>query len=211
MRAIVLLLAATASLGADAAQLEAEEISIAFDFSEIDTRRDEHHLRGNVRISQGPIFIVSEEAKVEGAFQSEDSRWTFQGNVHVHTNEADLRADTATAHIMDGAIANAVVTGSPAVFERTDPTNQERVDGRAGRIEYDFTKGVIRLSDDVQFSYDGNEFRGAVVVYYVRDDRVVVNPEGQNQGRVNITIRPRPGEKLLREERSKSPEGENVP
>jgi lipopolysaccharide transport protein LptA len=211
VRAMLPLLAAIAALGADAAQFAAEEISIAFDFSEIDTRKDEHLLKGNVRISQGPIAIASEEAMVYGAFQSEDSRWTFNGNVHLRTGEADLRADTATARILGGAIANAVVTGSPAVFERTNPTSRERVDGRAGRIEYDFAKGVIRLSDNVQFSYDGNEFRGAVVVYYVRDDRVVVNPEGQNQGRVNITIRPRPGEKLLRDERSESPDGENAP
>jgi|HigsolmetaAR202D_1030399.scaffolds.fasta_scaffold00794_15 lipopolysaccharide transport protein LptA len=207
----IVLLAALASLAAQAAQLEPDEIFIAFDFSEIDTRKDEHHLRGNVRINQGPILIASEEAMVQGAFQNEDSRWTFNGNVHLRTNEADLRADTATAHIINGAIANAVVTGSPAVFERTNPTNKERVDGRAGRIEYDFAKGVIRLSDDVQFSYDGNEFRGAVVVYYVRDERVVVNPEGQNQGRVNITIRPRPGEKLLRDTPSESPDGGNAP
>ena len=28
------------------------------------------------------------------------------------------------------------------------------------------------------------------------DERVVVNPDGKNQGRVNITVRPKPGETL---------------
>jgi lipopolysaccharide transport protein LptA len=128
----------------------------------------------------------------QGASQNDSSRWTFERNVHVQTPDADLRAATAIANVVNGTIANATVKGSPALFEQRNAAADKQVRGRAGQIEYDFGRGIVRLSGDVWFSYGGNEFEGAVVVYYVRDERVVVNPDGKNQGRVNITVRPRP-------------------
>jgi lipopolysaccharide transport protein LptA len=194
MRVRLAWLAVVAMCSVQAAELELaeQEMQIGFDYSEIDMRKDEHHFRGNVRISQGPMFIASDSATAQGASQNDSSRWTFEHNVHVQTTDADLRAATAIADVVNGAIANATVKGSPAVFEQRNATADKQVRGRAGQIEYDFTRGVVRLSKDVWFSYGGNEFRGAVVVYNVRDERVVVNPEGKNQGRVNITVRPRP-------------------
>jgi lipopolysaccharide transport protein LptA len=177
-----------------AAELGDQEMSIGFDYSEIDMRKDEHHFRGNVRISQGPMFITSDTAMAQGASQNDSSRWTFENNVHVQTQDADLRANTATAQVVKGALSSATVKGSPAVFEQRNPAAADKqVHGRAGQIDYDFVRGIVRMSNDVWFDYGGNEFRGAVVVYYIRDERVVVNPEGKEQGRVNITVRPRPG------------------
>ena len=54
------------------------------------------------------------------------------------------------------------------------------------------------MTEDVWFSYGGNEFRGNTVVYNVNDERVVVNPGGTSNsgGRVNITIKPGTGRQL---------------
>lgn len=180
------------AVSVDAAELTSEDMTIGFDTSEIDMRKDEHHFEGNVRVSQGPMSIASDRATATGAAQSDESRWTFERNVHVQTSDADLRASTATAHVVNGAIANATVKGSPAVFEQRNATADKQVRGRAGQIDYDFVRGIVRLTNDVWFSYGGNEFRGAVVVYNVRDERVIVNPQGADQGRVHITVRPRP-------------------
>jgi lipopolysaccharide transport protein LptA len=193
MRSRLALLALIAMSSLQAAELGDQEMSIGFDYSEIDMRKDEHHFRGNVRISQGPMFITSDTAMAQGAAQNDDSRWTFDSNVHVQTLDADLRATTATARVLNGAIANATVKGSPATFQQRNAAADKQVRGRAGQIDYDFVRGIVRMTNDVWFSYGGNEFRGAVVVYDVRDERVVVNPEGKDQGRVNITVRPRPG------------------
>ena len=196
-RGLLLLLLALTS--AHAAELGDEPMSIDFDYSEIDMRKDEYQLTGNVRISQGPMSITSDSATAEGASQRENSRWTFERNVHVRTADADLRANTAIARVMNGAIANATVKGSPAVFEQRKAGDDKQIRGRAGQIEYDFVKGIVRMTNDVWFSYGDNEFRGAAVVYNVRDERVVVNPEGANQGRVNITVRPKPASERARE------------
>ena len=48
--------------------------------------------------------------------------------------------------------------------------------GRAGVIEYDFVAGIVKLTDDVWFSNGKDEFRGDVVIYNVRDERVQINP-----------------------------------
>src|SRR5690606_36099769 len=66
-----------------AAELGDQEMSIGFDYSEIDMRKDEHHFRGNVSISQGPVSITSETAMARGAAQNDSSRWTFERDVHV--------------------------------------------------------------------------------------------------------------------------------
>ncbi len=194
-----------------AAELGDQEMAIEFDSSEIDMRKDEHHFRGHVRISQGPMSIASDQAMAQGAAQGENSRWTFEHNVHVQTAEADLRADTAHAAVVKGAIANASVQGAPAVFEQRSAAAEKQVRGRAGQIDYDFVRGVVRLTNDVWFSYGDNEFRGAVVVYDVRNERVIVNPEGKNQGRVNITVRPRPDMKLHSPGATRPPAPENRP
>lgn len=187
---------ATSSSHAAELKLGEESISIGYDYAEIDMRKDEHHFRGNVSISQGPMSITSDTAMAQGASQNDKVRWTFDRNVHVQTSDADLRAATAIGQVVKGALTNATLKGSPAVFEQRNAAADKQVRGRAGQIEYDFARGIVKLSNDVWFSYGGNEFRGAVVVYNVRDERVVVNPEGSNQGRVNITVRPQPTGKL---------------
>lgn len=192
------LLALLALTSPRAAELGTEPMSVAFDYSEIDLRNDEQHYRGNVRISQGALFIASDQAMAKGAARSDTSRWTFERNVHLRTQDSDLRADSAVALVVNGEISRATVKGSPAVFEQRDSTADKPIRGRAGEIEYDVARGIVRLSNDVWFSYGENEFRGAVVVYYTGEERVVVNPGGKDQGRVNITVRPqsikKPGE-----------------
>jgi lipopolysaccharide transport protein LptA len=190
MRYLLILLTLSALPAPRAAELSEEAMSVAFDFSEIDMRKDEHHFDGNVRISQGETFIASDRATAVGASRSDRSQWTFQNNVQIQSDEVALRANTAVATVVNGTITNAQAKGSPASFEQRNASEDKRVLGRAGDIEYDIVRGVVRLTNDVWFSYGQNEFRGPMVVYYVNEERVVVNPGGKDQGRVNITVRP---------------------
>jgi lipopolysaccharide transport protein LptA len=178
-----------------AADLLEQEGSIGADFGELDLRNDQHRLRGNVRIQQGDLSIEADEA-LASALQTDDSRWTFERSVHLQTAEVDLKSNMATAEFAKGGLAEAKATGTPAVFEQRSVSQDKQARGRAGEINYDVIKGVVTLTNDVWFSYGGNEFRGNVVVYNVREERVLVNPQGKNDGRVNITIRPRNGVKL---------------
>jgi len=186
---VALVLAASA---AHALQLSNEEVAVDADDGEFDLRKSETRLRGNVRVTQGPMSITSEEAVGSGE-SNENSKWTFSRSVQVKTREADMRSNTATAAIVNGQLTRATVKGTPATFEQHPIAGEQLIEGRAGEIEYDLTKGIVRMTNDVWFSYGGNEFRGDVVVYNVRDEKVLVNPTGESNGRVNIRIRPRNG------------------
>jgi lipopolysaccharide transport protein LptA len=193
MRALLLSLL-LAAISVQAAEIGDEDLQVDADDGEFDLRKSETVLRGNVRVRQGAMSITSEEAA--GSGPTENSRWTFSRSVHVKTNEAEMRSNSATAAIIDGEVRQATVKGSPAVFEQRSAAVDKLVQGRAGQIDYDVAKGIVKLTNDVWFSYGGNEFRGDVVVYNVRDEKVVVNPAGQSNGRVNIRIKPRDGVKI---------------
>jgi lipopolysaccharide transport protein LptA len=155
-----------------------------------DFRSDTLDLSGNVRVTQGPMSIESGSARARD-FRSDNSHWTFEQAVHIRTAEADLKSSTASAAFVKGQIAGARVEGSPAQFEQIGGAPDRQVRGRAGVIEYDFGAGVVKLTNQVWFSNGKDEFRGDVVIYNVRDERVQINPGGQSSGRVRGIIRPR--------------------
>jgi lipopolysaccharide transport protein LptA len=168
--------------------------TVAFDLAELDLRNDMHVLTGNVHVVQGLTSIDAARATAN-ALQTPRTRWTFDKDVHIKTADADLKSDSANAAFVNGKMASAVAKGTPAYFEQrragSEKSAERLVKGRAGTIDYDLAQGIVKLSDQVWFSYGGNEFRGDVIIYNIRDERVTVNPGGQNSGRVNITVAPK--------------------
>lgn len=158
-----------------------------------DFRSDTLELRGNVRVMQGPSSIEAQTAKGKNV-RAESSRWTFEKGVRIRTAEADLFSDLATAGVVNGQFADARIEGAPARFEQIAGAANRQVRGRAGIIEYDFNSGVVKLSNQVWFSNGKDEFRGDVVIYSIRDERVQINPGGSSN-RVRGIIRPGSGAK----------------
>jgi len=187
-----LLAAGSASGAAVAPALSTENINLSADLLNSDARNDVHVMTGNVRITQGDMSMQAEEATVNG-LQTDHSHWKFERDVHIRTDAADLKSSTADAVFAGGRIAEATIHGSPATFDQLNAaTADKNVHGRAQVIEYDFAKGTVKMTQDVWFSYGGNEFRGDTLIYSLVNERVVVNPGGNSAsgGRVNITIKP---------------------
>jgi lipopolysaccharide transport protein LptA len=182
------LLGLSASASALAADIAMQDRKLSADITDSNLRDDMHVLRGNVRISQGPMSIEADQATAN-SLQSGNSRWTFERSVHIQTEDADLKSNSASAAFSNGQLSQALVQGTPALFEHRRASDKQ-VKGRAGQIEYDLDSGTIKLTGQVWFSYGDNEFRGDTVIYNLREERVVVNPTGEKRGRVNITIRP---------------------
>lgn len=153
-----------------------------------DFRSDTLDLSGNVRVMQGPMSIEAQTAKARDV-RADTSRWTFEKAVRIRTSEADLQSNVATAAFVNGQISDARVEGTPARFEQVGGTNNRQVRGRAGVIEYNFGTGIVKLTNQVWFSNGKDEFRGDVVIYNVRDERVQINPGGSSN-RVRGIIRP---------------------
>ena len=128
-------------------------------------------LRGNVRIRQGPMSIEAEEA-TGNALQTENSRWTFERRSH-----ADRRSRSEIEHGNRRICEGRTCRGAGDRFARTFRTAQRqpetsRCEVVPARSSTTSCKGIVKLTEDVWFSYGGNEFRGDVVVYNVRDERV---------------------------------------
>ena len=195
LRQLAVLLLAAPAAHAAVPTLTGGEIKLNADVQDSDLRNDVHVLSGNVRVTQGAMSMQAEQATVTD-LQSDHSRWTFERSVHIKTADADMTSNSASAVFAGGQITSAVIKGSPASFEQRNAIDDKKnVRGRANLIEYDFANGTVKLTDDVWFSYGGNEFRGNTVVYTLKDQRVTVNsagvnPDGKAPERVNITIRP---------------------
>src|SRR5262245_50705016 len=172
------LLVATPSGGAEFTRPRIEgSFAWSADVLNSDFRSDTLDLSGNVRVTQGPMSIEAGAARARD-FRSDNSHWTFDQAVHIRTAEADLKASTASAAFVKGQIAGAHVEGNPAQFEQISATPDRQVRGRAGTIDYDFSSGIVKLKDQVWFSNGKDEFRGDLVIYNVRDERVQINPGG---------------------------------
>jgi lipopolysaccharide transport protein LptA len=183
------LLLAALSATAGAADLVPPNAEFNWDAKVVtsDFRTDTLEISGSVRVTQGPMSIEAGAAKANGV-RSQNSRWTFENAVHIVTSEAELQSNTASAAVVSGQLASARAEGSPAQFEQRGGRTDRQVRGRAGVIEYDIAAGIVKLTDNVWFSNGKDEFRGDVVIYNVRDERVQINPGGQ--GRVHGVIRP---------------------
>lgn len=155
-----------------------------------DFRTDTLEISGNVRVTQGPMSIEAGAAKANDV-RSQNSHWTFENAVRIVTSEAELQSDTASAAVVKGQLTKARAQGSPAQFAQRGGKTDGQVRGRAGVIEYDIAAGVVTLTDNVWFTNGKDEFRGDVVIYNVRDERVQINPGGE--GRVRGIIRPQKG------------------
>ena len=183
------LLLATLGLHASAAELVRPGDAFNWDAEVVtsDFRTDTLEFSGNVRVTQGPMSIQAGAAKANDV-RSENSRWSFEKSVQIVTSEAELQSDSASAAVVGGKLARARAEGSPAQFEQRGGRADGQVRGRAGVIEYDFIAGIVKLTGNVWFSNGKDEFRGDVVIYNVRDERVQINPGGE--GRVHGIIRP---------------------
>jgi lipopolysaccharide transport protein LptA len=168
----------------------------AADGSEVDLQTREVILK-KVLISQGTMRISAERARATG-LDFANSRWTFEGNVHIDAEQrGNLRSDQAVVEFKDNHIARATITGKPAEFEQKR-ANDQLARGHAGEILYDVNDGTVRLNHDAWLSDGQNEISGPVLVYNIREQRVqAAGPVDATGGepRVHISIAPHTGAK----------------
>ena len=188
LSAVLSLAFATAGSGAATPPVLDAGFTWSADVLNSDFRNDTLDISGNVRVTQGASSIEAQTAKARNV-RAETQRWTFEDAVRIRTAEADLQSNIATAAVVNGQIANARIEGAPARFQQISGASNRDIRGRAGVIEYDFNTGVVKLTNQVWFSNGKDEFRGDVVIYNVRDQRVQINPGGSSN-RVRGIIRP---------------------
>ena len=138
-----------------------------------------------VKISQGGLSIEADEGTATG-LDFKESHWLFSGHVRITFPDGSLQSEEARITFAANLIASAEASGSPARFEQQREHSVAR--GRAAHITYQPGVGTVRLVEDAWLSDAGNEISAQTIVYHIREQRVVADPDEQGAGRVHLTI-----------------------
>lgn len=179
---------------AAAPKASAETIDLDAQSSELDLRSNNMFFR-KVRIAQGAMSVSADQGQasreaVGGNF--ENSLWVFRGNVKITMQQGQLTADDAQINFIKKLLSKAVANGKPAEFEQRLEKTGKVAHGHADVIDYDATKGVVRLTKNAWLSDGQNEVRGESLKYNVLAQSIVADAAEQGSQRVHIIITPPP-------------------
>lgn len=183
----LLLLATGAAVAQPAAPSASLPIDVEAESSDFDYRNGVIVFR-KVRITQGESSVAADRATATG-LEFDNSRWQLEGHVQISAAGGRLASDAATVRFTDNEIAGAEVIGQPATFSQT--RGERRAEGHARRIDYDLATGRVRLGGDAWLSDGRNEITGSMLVYSMRDERVLAEAGEQGGQPVRITINPK--------------------
>lgn len=163
-------------------------VSLDADFTEYDGKNSMLMFRG-LRLSQGNIGVVADEGRASKP-DFEDSVWQFNGNVRIDTGDGYIECDTADLRFSGYQLQLATVTGSPATFELKRPESDEVTHAEAGRLEYDFSAGVIEFTDKATITQGGNRISSNYLHYNIREQRINAQSNGADDDKVKIIYTP---------------------
>jgi lipopolysaccharide export system protein LptA len=122
----------------------------------------------------------------------DNSVWIFRGNVKITMDQGQLTADDATVNFVKKLLAKAVANGKPAQFQQLIEKTGKVAHGHADTIDYDASKGIVRLSKNAWLSDGQNEIHGEMLRYNVVAQTIVADAAEQGSQRVHIIITPPP-------------------
>ena len=146
-----------------------------------------------LRLSRGTISIEAEEGRVTNR-ESADSNWQFSGNVVIEVESGQIECDAADLQFAENQLNRAFVTGSPAKFRLTRPGSEVATYAEAGKLSYDVPAGIIEFSEQATITEAGNAFSSNFLVYYIAEQRIEADSNGDDSERVRIRYTPANGE-----------------
>jgi lipopolysaccharide transport protein LptA len=174
-----------------------EPVTCSANIVDLDRKTSVMHLSGDVKIAQGDIGVAADAAEATIMLDSKKSHWVFTGNVHVRAErEGDLRADRATVEIVNGALASAHVSGSPAQFEQTHADkNGDLAKGHSSTADYDVGAGTVTLNGDAVLTLsDGpNVMKAPSITYNVREQHIQLTNDAKGGQRPQMKFTPKSG------------------
>ncbi len=179
---------------AAAAPAKQEVITLDAQSSELDLRNNNVEFR-KVRIAQGNMTVSADQGQAThqaSGLNFDNSLWNFRGNVKITMERGQLSADDAQINFVKKLLAKAVANGTPAEFEQRIEKTGKIAHGHADTIDYDASKGVVRLLKNAWLSDGQNEIRGESLKYNLLAQSIVAEAAEQNSQRVHIIITPPP-------------------
>ncbi|MDZ7767800.1 MAG: lipopolysaccharide transport periplasmic protein LptA [Woeseiaceae bacterium] len=161
-------------------------ISLDADSTDYDGKNSMLMFRG-LRLSQGNIGITADVGRTS-ELDFEDSVWEFSGNVTIDTGNGQIECDTANLQFSNHQLHIATITGSPATFEFRRPEGNQTTYAEAGKLQYDFSRGIVEFSGQATISEGGNTISSNYLLYDIREQRI--NAQSSNDERVKIIYTP---------------------
>ena len=162
-------------------------ISLDADSTDYDGKSDAD-VRG-LRLSQGNIGVQADKG-LASKLDFEDAVWQFSGNVIIDTENGHIECDTADLRFSGHQLTLASITGSPATFSLQRTGSDEVTHAEPGRLDYDFTAGVVEFSGNAVITEGGNQISSNYLVYNIKEQRINAQSAGEGQPRVKITYTP---------------------
>jgi lipopolysaccharide export system protein LptA len=184
----------SAALAASAAPPAQQTISLDAQSSELDLRNNNVVFR-KVRIAQGTMSVSADQGQATrqaSGLDFDNSLWVFRGNVKITMDQGQLTSEDAEINFIKKLLAKAVANGKPAEFEQHIAKTGKTAHGHADTIDYDASKGVVRLVKNAWLSDGQNEIRGESLKYNVVAQSIVADAADQGSQRVHIIITPPP-------------------
>ena len=138
-----------------------------------------------IRISQGTMSISADLGQGQGAKDAsqlnfDDSVWLFRGNVKITIDDGELTSDDAQIKFLKQQLATAVANGKPAAFQKHIAKTGKLAQGHADTIDYDVTKGIVRLTKNGWLTDCSYEERADSLKYNMITQ--TMNAEGSQSG-----------------------------
>jgi lipopolysaccharide transport protein LptA len=124
-----------------------------------------------LRLTQGNVSIQADEGRAT-RMELEDSTWHFSGNVIIDIGAGHIECDAAELLFDEFRLKQAIVTGSPALYDLQRPGTGEITHAEAGHLIYDVDAGLIEFSDEATITEGGNQISSSVLVYNITEQRI---------------------------------------
>jgi lipopolysaccharide transport protein LptA len=147
------------------------------------------------RISQGNMTLIADTGQGNGtAVQTafENSVWVFKGSVKVMVESGSMTADEAQVTFINSVLSKVVITGRPATFEQKIPKSEKIAKGHADSIDYDVSKGLVKLNRDAFLNNGQVEVHGESLKYDIARQVSSAEAADQDSQRVHFVITPPP-------------------
>jgi len=175
-------------------RLTQQPIDFTAQFEEVDGKNKTIFAR-KVRIAQGNMTLTADTGQANGtAIESsfDNSVWVFKGSVKVTMESGSMNSDEATVTFANGVLSKASVTGRPATFQQKIPKSDKTATGHAANIDYDVSKGLVRLNRDAYLNNGQVEVHGESLKYDIARQVSSAEAADQDSQRVHFVITPPP-------------------
>jgi len=160
-------------------------------------------------LTQGNVSIQADEGRAT-RMELEDASWHFSGNVIIDIGAGHIECDSAELMFDDFRLRQAVVSGTPALYDLQRPGTEDITHAEAGRLNYDVDAGVIEFSEQATITEGGNQISSHMLVYNIIEQRINADSTGEDDDRVRITYTPANGiDTPADESETLEPEDEN--